>query len=103
MVAEVSTPRPHASPPPAATASRDARGPTIWGLGPLELHDHYWAARGVHVVRQGGGGELREDAELFLLARPRTLVLFRMRALVETLSWVKPEVTYVRLRGTRGH
>jgi len=82
-----------------ATAPRMAPPPTIWGLGPVELHDHFWAARGVHVVRQGEVRGLSPDAELFMLTDPRTFVMFRMRALVETLSWVRPAVTFVRVRG----
>jgi lipopolysaccharide/colanic/teichoic acid biosynthesis glycosyltransferase len=77
--------------------------PTIFGLGPADLHDHFWAARGVHVVRRGGDCELSADAELFMLTDPRTFVMFRLRALVETISWAEPAVTYVRIRGVRHH
>lgn len=87
--------------PAPLPAARGGQAPTIWGLGPVELHDHFWAARGVHVVRQGGTGELSPDAELFILTDPRTFVMFRMRSFVETLSWVNPRVTYVRVRSVR--
>jgi lipopolysaccharide/colanic/teichoic acid biosynthesis glycosyltransferase len=101
MVAAPVTTRVHEPAPAPAQIPRNGQAPTIWGLGPVELHDHFWAARGVHVVRQGGAGELSADGELFMLTDPRTFVMFRMRALVETLSWVKPMVTYVRVRSIR--
>ena len=87
--------------PVAEPVTRSRATPTIFGLGPVELHDHFWAARGVHVVRQGEKTELADDAELYLLTDPRTFVMFRMRALVETLSWIRPSVAYVRVRSTR--
>jgi len=71
--------------------------PTLWGLDPTSLHDHFWAARGVQVVRQGERFGIVDGAELFLLADPRTLVLFRLRALVDLLSWLRPELLLVRV------
>ena len=52
-------------------------------------------------MRQGEVGEISRDAELFMLTDPRTVVMFRMRPLVETLSWAKPLLTFVRVRSTR--
>ena len=72
--------------------------PTIWGLTPVELHDRFWAARGVQVVRPHVASEIVEDAELFLLMAPRLLTIFRLRPLVDELSWVKPDVLWVRIR-----
>lgn len=71
---------------------------TIWGLEPVQLHDRFWAARGVQVVRQGEPSEIVEDAELFLLTTPSVLTIFKTRQIVETLSWIKPVLLYVRLR-----
>ncbi|HEX5243158.1 MAG TPA: sugar transferase [Tepidisphaeraceae bacterium] len=71
--------------------------PTLWGLTPAQLHDHYWAAKGVHVVRQGQTEEVDADAEQYLLMDSRTLAMFRLRGLVDLLSWVRPDVLYVRL------
>ena len=76
--------------------------PTTWGLDPVQLHDHFWAARGVHVVRQGDASPIEEDAEQYLLTDPRTLVVFRLRGMVELISWVRPQVLFVRLRNGRG-
>jgi lipopolysaccharide/colanic/teichoic acid biosynthesis glycosyltransferase len=102
MVAAPPIRRVQKSAPLATPAAPPApQAPTIWGLGPVELHDHFWAARGVHVVRQGGTADLATDAELYMLTDPRTFVIFRMRALVDVLSWAKPLVTYVRVRSVR--
>ncbi len=75
---------------------------TIWGLNPVQLHDRFWAARGVQVIRQGEPSELASSAELFLLSDPHSLTIFRLAQLVETLSWLKPRVLFVRLHNTRG-
>ncbi len=74
---------------------------TIWGLSPVEVHDRFWAARGVQVVRQGEAGDLSNEAELFLLTDPHSFSIFRLGQLVETLSWLKPKVLFVRLHNTR--
>jgi lipopolysaccharide/colanic/teichoic acid biosynthesis glycosyltransferase len=75
--------------------------PTVWGLRPAQIHDRFWAARGVQVVRQGEPSEIVEGAELFLLIDRRSLLIFKLRDLVETLSWVKPQALFLRLRDGR--
>ncbi len=74
---------------------------TIWGLDPVEVHDRFWAARGVQVVRQGERADLARDAELFLLTDPHSFSIFRLGQIVETLAWLKPKVLFVRLHNTR--
>lgn len=74
-----------------------ARFPTVWGLNPVDLHDHFWAARGVFVVRMGEDRQIPRDAEQYLLTEPRTLAIFRLAPLIDTLSWVRPVVLVVRL------
>jgi lipopolysaccharide/colanic/teichoic acid biosynthesis glycosyltransferase len=74
---------------------------TVWGLDPLALHHRYWAAHGVQVVRQGEPSEIVRDAELYLLTDPRILVHFQLRAVVEVLKWIKPQVMFLRLRDDR--
>jgi len=81
---------------------------TLWGLRLHELHDRFWAARGVQVIRQGEVTPLDERAELYLLIEPTTLVIFKLRPVVERLSWLKPRLMYVRVedrrdRGYREH
>ena len=41
------------SPLPVSVAGQAGDLPTVWGLNPIELHDYFWAARGVCVVRLG--------------------------------------------------
>lgn len=77
--------------------------PTIWGLKPTELHDRFWAARGVQVVRQGERSQIVPHAELFLLSDPRTLVVFKLAKLVDRLSWLSPDLMLIRLHETRDH
>lgn len=77
--------------------------PTVWGLRPTELHDRFWAARGVQVVRPGEESEIVEGAELFLLMAPGLLTIFRLRSAVDQLSWLHPDVLWVRLRDHREH
>lgn len=50
------------------------------------------------MVRQGERSEIVDDAELFLLIDPRSLVIFSLGPLVEVISWVKPDVMLVRLQ-----
>jgi lipopolysaccharide/colanic/teichoic acid biosynthesis glycosyltransferase len=88
------------SPSPASPASAGA--PALWGLSPSQLHDRFWASRGVQVVRCGEPSEIVESAELFLLIDPHSLVVFRLRDMVETLSWLRPRLAIVRLRD-KGH
>ncbi len=71
--------------------------PTLWGLTPSQLHDRFWAARGVQVVRCCERTQLAEDAELYLLMAPQLLALFRLRPLIDRLSWIRPQVMWVRL------
>ena len=80
-----------------------AAHPTVWGLTPAKLHDRYWAARGVQVVRPGESSEIVRGAELFLLTDPRQLVTFKLRTLIDHLSWIKPDLLWLRLRDKREH
>jgi lipopolysaccharide/colanic/teichoic acid biosynthesis glycosyltransferase len=74
---------------------------TIWGLDPLALHHRHWAALGVQVVRQGEPSEIVNHAELYLLTDPRSLVLFKMSAVMDVLNWIKPQVLFLRLHDGR--
>lgn len=84
-------------------AALAADGPTIYGLDITQLHDRYWASRGVQVVRQGERSAIVEDAELFLLTDRRSLVLFPIRNLIELFSWVRPDVLSIRIHDTQEH
>lgn len=74
---------------------------TVFGLDPLQLHARYWAALGVQVVRQGEPSQIIKHAELFLLTDPRSLPLFKLGTVVDSLNWLKPLLVFVRLHDTR--
>ncbi len=75
--------------------------PTVWGLDPTQLHDRFWAARGVQIVRQGEPSEIVDDAELFLLTESDTLTIFRLGELVDSMSWTEPDILFIRLHDER--
>ncbi len=71
--------------------------PTIWGLSPEQLHERFWAARGVQVIRVGERTPLVADAELFLLTDAHLHTIFRLARPIETLTWSKPKLLAIRL------
>ncbi len=70
---------------------------TIWGLTPTQVHDRFWASRGVQVVRPGEPSPIVPFAELFLLLAPGALAIFRPARLLDMMSWVDPDILAVRL------
>ena len=85
----------------SATEKMLGTSPTVWGLTPAQLHDRFWAARGVQVVRQGEKSEIVANAELFLLTPPRSLVIFKLGLIVEKMVWERPDVLFIRLHDER--
>ena len=83
---------------PIASSPVPPAEPTVWGLSIVELHDRFWASRGVQVVRLGERSTIVDDAELFMLTDPRTLVMMRINGVVEKMVWMKPDLLIVRLR-----
>jgi lipopolysaccharide/colanic/teichoic acid biosynthesis glycosyltransferase len=73
----------------------------LWGLAPPQLHDRYWASRGIQVVRQGEPTELARGAELYLLTGPLTLTVFRPKAVVDRLIWTRADLMFVRVADHR--
>jgi lipopolysaccharide/colanic/teichoic acid biosynthesis glycosyltransferase len=62
-----------------ATSSTETTTPpryTIWGLPPRDLHDRFWAARGVQVIRPRQTTPIDPRARLYLLAHPHLLAMF---------------------------
>jgi lipopolysaccharide/colanic/teichoic acid biosynthesis glycosyltransferase len=82
--------------PPAPPLSSTPR--TIWGLTPQQIHARYWAAHGVQVVQQGEPSQIIKHAELYLLTDARSLVLFKLTDVINSLNWIKPQVLFVRLQ-----
>jgi len=60
---------------------------TLMGLSPCEIHDAYWAARGMQCVRRGVTKEIDSSAEVYLLLEPDQLVHMDPASLVERLLW----------------
>jgi lipopolysaccharide/colanic/teichoic acid biosynthesis glycosyltransferase len=85
----------------AVPVAERAPHPTVWGLDPLQLHARFWASRGVQVVRQGEPSQIVKHAELFLLADPRTVTIFRTNQIVEQIAWLDCELMFVRLVDAR--
>jgi lipopolysaccharide/colanic/teichoic acid biosynthesis glycosyltransferase len=76
---------------------REARPLTVWGLTPRDLHDAFWAARGVQCVRRGCPCPLQRGAELYMLLEPEQFVLLDLAALSERLTWHNALVTRLRV------
>lgn len=74
---------------------------TIWGLSPSELHDRFWASRGVQVVRPGEPSAIVPHAELYLLVDAAVLTIFRPAPLLDTFSWLSPDLMMVRITDPR--
>ena len=85
----------------AAVATTGGEAVSVWGLGPAQLHDRYWASRGVQVVRQGESSEIVDGAELFLLIDRGSMALFDLSRPIDVFYWTKPVLLYVRLRDNR--
>lgn len=76
--------------------------PMIWGLTPIEVHDLFWEARGVSVVRFGGARDLSSRAELFLLMVDQSMALFDPVSAADHLHWAKCKLFPVRIRQPYG-
>lgn len=51
----------------------------------------------MQVVRQSEFIPLADGAELFMLADPRTLTIFKVAPILDSLNWVDPDLLFVRL------
>lgn len=89
-----------AASPTTALEDDPVTEPTIWGLSAAMLHDRFWAARGVQVVRQGEPSEIVKHAELYLLTDRDSLSIFRIGRLIDSLSWLRPQVLFARIHDT---
>lgn len=71
--------------------------PTLWGLTLSQLHDRWWAARGLQVIRPGGREPEENGPELFLLMGRGLLVDFPLRRVLKRLAWMNPKAARFRL------
>jgi len=76
-------------------------GPSVWGMDALQIHDQFWAAHGVQVVRSDDVARIDRDASLYLLLDPYLLVLFRSQKDFDRARRSFFDVAYVRLRDTQ--
>jgi lipopolysaccharide/colanic/teichoic acid biosynthesis glycosyltransferase len=68
---------------------------TIWGLDALGVHDQFWAAHGLQVIRPGEQTPISPNAIGYLLLNRQKMVIFSP---VELRSqWTRPDVLYLRL------
>lgn len=85
---------------PSATP-RSGPYPTIWGMSPLEIHDQFWLAHGVQVVRAGERAPLAEGASWYLLVDRRALAIFDIAAFLKNNRFANNSVINVLIRDTR--
>jgi lipopolysaccharide/colanic/teichoic acid biosynthesis glycosyltransferase len=71
---------------------------TVWGMDWFDLHARYWASRGVQLVRPAEKSALVPQAELFMLLDTNTLTLFRLAPILDTVSWLNPELIVLRVQ-----
>ncbi len=69
----------------------------LWGLNLQEVHDRFWAARCVQVVRWGIGDFVEQGPALYLLLDAQSMLLFDPSQLLERLRWLKPRSVRLRL------
>jgi lipopolysaccharide/colanic/teichoic acid biosynthesis glycosyltransferase len=87
------------------TEQEEGAGPrqTVWGLDIAQLHQRFWASRGVQVVCRGDEEKVSDAAELYLLVEPSHYCLFRLDQVIDTLSWLKPKLLFVRIHDSEEH
>jgi len=71
--------------------------PTLWGLTTTSLHDRFWAAQGVCVVRRGEATNFDPAPKIYLLTDVKSLVLFKMPVPVSLLVWTGPKLAVARI------
>jgi lipopolysaccharide/colanic/teichoic acid biosynthesis glycosyltransferase len=70
----------------------------LWGLELQELHDRFWASRGVQVVRPDRAVQVADVAELYLLLDPSVLLIARLAPIIDDFAWLDPDLARVRIR-----
>ncbi|MFO0831146.1 MAG: sugar transferase [Phycisphaerales bacterium] len=83
---------------PAQPAPARARPQTLWGLDWFDLHARFWASKGVQLIRPGERSALVQAAELYMLLDTDTLTIFRPAPVLDTVSWLNPELIVLRVQ-----
>ncbi len=88
----------------AAATIRQAESPVeprgsalVWGLSLTDLHDRFWAARHVLVVRRGLAMPESRAGCVYLLLEPEQLVLFPMVELTAQTAWLSTALVRIRI------
>jgi lipopolysaccharide/colanic/teichoic acid biosynthesis glycosyltransferase len=77
--------------------------PTVWGLSADELHDAYWGAQGVQVLRRASFEAVDPNADLYLLIESDQMVLFDLKSLVSRIAWRAASLTRLRVVSASDH
>lgn len=78
-------------------AVKDLPHGQIWGMTVQELHDRYWASRGVQVIRTGGSGPDAAGPRLCLLVHGDELIDLDVQGAMKRMNWAKPQAMRVRI------
>jgi lipopolysaccharide/colanic/teichoic acid biosynthesis glycosyltransferase len=70
----------------------------LWGLELHELHDRFWASRGVQVVRPNRAVQVADVAELYLLLDTGVLLIARLAPILDDFAWLDPDLAQIRIR-----
>lgn len=73
-------------------------GPRLWGMTAHDLHDRYWASKGVGVVRPGSGEPVPTGPALYLLLDVDDLVDFEWAPVVRQMHRLRPRLMRIRIR-----
>ena len=76
---------------------------TIWGLDVTQLHQRFWASRGVQVISRQDDTPVNHDVEFYLLIEPSHYCLFRLEQVIDTFSWLKPKLLFIRIHDMHEH
>lgn len=84
--------------PAALSPTPESSSLRVWGLSPLQLHDAFWNARGVAVVRQGTP-QLPHDSQAnsHLLLGAYALVLLDLQPAANVMNWLDPSFLCMRI------
>ena len=70
----------------------------VWGLELHELHDRFWASRGVQIVRPNRASQVAEVAELYLLLDSSVFLIARIAPILDDFAWLDPDLAQIRIR-----
>ena len=75
----------------------------LWGLSVVDLHDRYWMAREVAVVRRGGHLPAAGATRVYLLTEGSALVRLHLHAVLERHYWVHHSLYLIGLKPQAGY